>query len=54
MRVYINLFLEPAIRNVEEGLEVQNRLLEKETQIQEVFYKLNESSDNANSNAVSS
>lgn len=45
---------EPPIRNVEEGLEVQNRLLEKETQVQDVFYKLNESSDNANSNAVSS
>lgn len=45
---------EPVIRNVEEGPDVQNCLLEKETQIQDVFYKLNESSDNANSNAVSS
>ncbi|XP_052691098.1 uncharacterized protein LOC128168967 [Crassostrea angulata] len=43
-----------AIRNVEEGPGVQNCLLEKETQIQDVFYKLNESSGNANSNAVSS
>lgn len=47
-------FLESAIRNVEEGLEVQNCLLEKETQIQDGLYKLNESSDNANSNTVSS
>nr|XP_034316570.1 uncharacterized protein LOC105322857 [Crassostrea gigas] len=43
-----------AIRNVEEGPEVQNCLLEKETQIQNVFYKLNESSDNTNSDAFSS
>lgn len=47
-------FLDSAIRNVEEGPGVQNCLLEKETQIQDVFYKLNESSGNANSNAVSS
>lgn len=31
MRIYINLFLDSAIRNVEEGLGVQNCLLEKET-----------------------
>lgn len=45
---------ESVIRNVEEGPEVQNCLLEKETQIQDVLYKLNESPDNANLNAVSS
>lgn len=50
----LTYFVESAIRNVEEGPEVQFCLLEKETQIQDVFYKLNESSDNANSNAVSS
>lgn len=50
----LTYFVESAIRNVEEGPEVQNCLLEKETQIQDVFYKLNESSDNAHSNAVSS
>ncbi|XP_052708340.1 uncharacterized protein LOC128183394 [Crassostrea angulata] len=43
-----------AIETVEEGHEVQNCLLEKETQIQNVIYKLNESSDNANSDTVSS
>lgn len=50
----LTYFVESAIRNVEEGPEVQNCLLEKETQIQNVFYKLNESSDNANSDAFSS
>lgn len=47
-------FVESVTKNSEEDLEIQNCLLEKETQIQDVFYKLNESSDKANSNAVSS
>lgn len=45
---------ESVTKNSEEDPEIQNCLLEKETQIQDVFFKLNESSDNVNSNAVSS
>lgn len=46
--------VESVIKYIEEDPEIQNSLLEKETQIQDVFYKLNESSDNVNSNAASS
>lgn len=52
--LFVFFFVESVTKNSEEDLEIQNCLLEKETQIQDVFYKLNESSDKANSNAVSS
>lgn len=45
---------ESVAKNSKEDPEIQNSLLVKETQIQDVFYKLNESSDNVYSNAVSS
>lgn len=51
---YLVFFVESVTKNSEEDPEIQNCLLEKVTQIQDVFYKLNESSDKANSNAVSS
>lgn len=44
---------EPDKINVEEGPEVQNRLLENKTIIQDMFHELNESSDNTNLNAIS-
>lgn len=46
--------VESVMKYIEEDPEIQNSLLEKETQIQDVFYKLNESSDNVNSNTASS
>lgn len=45
---------ESVTKKIVEDPEIQNCLLEKEMQIQDVFFKLNESSDNVNSNAVSS
>lgn len=52
--IFVFFFVESVIKNIEEDPEIQHSLLEKETQIHDVFYKLNESSDNVNSNAASS
>lgn len=51
---YSFFFVESVAKNSKEDPEIQNSLLVKETQIQDVFYKLNEFSDNVYSNAVSS
>lgn len=51
---YLFFFVESLTKNSEEDPEIQNCLLEKETKIQDMFYKLNESIDNVISNAVSS
>lgn len=51
---YLFFFVESLTKNSEEDPEIQTCLLEKETKIQDMFYKLNESIDNVISNAVSS
>lgn len=51
---YLFFFVESVTKNSKEDPEIQNCLLEKETKIQDMFYKLNESIDNVISNAVSS
>lgn len=45
------LFVESVNIRVEEGVEVQNNLLEKKAIIQDVFHEVNESSDKTNLNA---
>lgn len=45
------LFVESVNIRVEEGVEVQTNLLENKTIIQDVFHKVNESSDKINLNA---
>lgn len=47
-------FVESVTKNIEEDREIQNCLLKKTPQIQDMLYKLNESLDNANSKAMSS
>lgn len=49
--LYSFLFVESVNIRVEEGVEVQNNLLENKTIIQDVFHEVNESSDNTNLNA---